>query len=150
MRLLTIYIPSSYRRNLHLVHMLRDKLTERGHTVLDWTAKSPPLSLDQTPQERLVVLNADTRGEVFDFCFDSATQADLVIYVGPSGQDASCEVAAAYVVGNGNIFGLLGPEEQPGTMLARMVGTWFMDVEHLLAGVDALVETLALSNCAED
>ena len=56
-----------------------------------------------------------TSKKVFDFCAKSATTADLLIYIGPSGCDAWAEIGAAY--GSGvNIFGLLAKNEEVGIM----------------------------------
>ena len=70
---------------------------------------------------------------VFKFCADSATKADLVIYLGPSGCDAWAEVGAAY--GSGvPILGLLAKAEDVGLM-RHMIAGWCTSVEELLGRV---------------
>ena len=92
---LTIYIASSFR-SLHAVHLLRDALTERGHTVMDWSKLAPPLPADMLPEERRAALDSDERGNIFRFCTHACGGvADLVIYLGPAGQDSACEVGMA-------------------------------------------------------
>lgn len=61
---------------------------------------------------------------------------DLLIYLGPSGNDASAEMGAAWAKGV-PIFGLWAKGEQLGLM-RRMVHEWFTDYKSLLAGVDVL------------
>lgn len=137
---LGIYIASSFR-NLHAVHMLRDALTDRGHTVMDWTAFAPLLPEGMRPEERRSVLDSDSRGKIFEFCTGASGGADLVIYLGESGQDAACEVGIAW--GSGvPVYGLAGFMEKPGLMLTRAVEKWFPDSAALLAGVEAFAEEL--------
>lgn len=137
---LTIYIASSFR-NTHAVHMLRDSLRAHGHEVLDFTRYAPPLPEGMTPEERRAALDADERGEIFAFCTQACGGADLVIYIGPSGQDSACEVGIAYNAGV-PVFGLAGKLEVPGTILARAVTNWYGDTRHLLAAVGKLAEEM--------
>jgi hypothetical protein len=137
---LSIYIASS-ARNLHAVRLLRDALQAAGHTVRDWTRFAPPLPDSMPVYERELALSDDVRGEIFDFCADACARADLVIYLGPSGQDAACEVGMAYVSGV-PVFGLRGPLEAPGLILTRAVTHWFVDTTALLLNVEMLAEEL--------
>jgi hypothetical protein len=131
---LDIYIASS-ARNLHAVQTLRDALQERGHTVLDWTKFAPPLPDSMSPEERRAALDTDERGEIFGFCAQACAGADLVLYLGPSGQDAACEVGMAYVAGV-PVFGLAGPLEAPGLILSNAVRKWVADTAKLLVAVE--------------
>jgi len=133
---LVVYIASSFR-NLHAVQMLRDTLKKGGHVILDWSAYAPPLSDTMTPEERRATLDADERGEIFDFCTMACAQADLAIYLGPSGQDSACEVGIAYNAGV-PVYGLAGALEKPGTIMHRAVSRWFPDTRSLLAAVNTL------------
>ncbi|MCL1915650.1 MAG: translation initiation factor 2 [Desulfovibrionaceae bacterium] len=134
---LTIYIASSASRNIHAVCMLGDHLREMGHTVLDWTGMAMPLASSLPPAERRAALNFDERGEIFVFCSEACARADLVIYLGPAGQDAGCEIGMAFASGV-PVFGLAGILEAPGLMLARAVTRWCANVDELLLQVGEL------------
>jgi hypothetical protein len=131
---LTIYIASSFR-SLHAVQLLRDALADRCHKVRDWTQFAPPLPEGLTPEARRMMMDADARGEIFNFCAEACAQADLVIYLGPAGQDAAAEVGMAYVSGV-PVFGLAGPLEQPGLILTRAVTRWVSNAQELLDAVE--------------
>ena len=140
-RSLKIYIASSFR-NLHAVNMLSDRLTDMGHTILDWTALAPPLPPDMRPEERRAALDSDARGSIFEFCSSACAGADLVIYLGGSGQDAAVEVGIAFNAGV-PVLGLRGPMEAPGLMLTRAVLEWHERVYTLLLAVECLAEEKA-------
>lgn len=137
-RALKIYIASSFR-NLHAVDMLADRLIDMGHSILDWTAFAPPLPPDMRPEERRAALDSDARGSIFEFCSTACAGADLVIYLGGSGQDTACEVGIAFNAGV-PVLGLRGPMEAPGLMLARAVTEWHERVYTLLLAVERLAE----------
>lgn len=137
-RSLKIYIASSFR-NLHAVDLLMDRLQDAGHSVLDWTKFAPPLPAGMRPEERRSVLDSDSRGQIFEFCTSASGGADLVIYLGESGQDAACEVGIAFNAGV-PVFGLGGPLEAPGLILSRAVSAWFAKVPELLAAVERFAE----------
>lgn len=131
-----IYIASS-ARNLHGVQLLRNALTERGHQVLDWTALAPPLPEHLSPEERRMALDSDERGEIFDFCAQACTSAQALIYFGPAGQDAACEVGMAFAAGVPTI-GLAAPTEKPGLILGRAVRFWAADINACLKAIETL------------
>ena len=133
---MNIYIASS-ARNLHGVQLLRDALIERGHNILDWTALAPPLPEHLSPEERRLALDSDERGEIFDFCAKACREADALIYLGPAGQDAACEVGMAYAAGVPTI-GLAAPVEKPGLILNRAVTFWAADVYGCLKIIDRI------------
>lgn len=133
---MNVYIASS-ARNLHGVQLLRDALAERGHRILDWTALAPPLPDHLSPEERRRALDSDERGEIFDFCSKACREADVLIYLGPAGQDAACEVGIAYAAGIPTI-GLAAPTEKPGLILNRAVSFWAADVRDCLDLVERL------------
>lgn len=135
---LTIYIASSFR-SLHAVHLLRDALVERSHKVLDWTKFAPPLPEGMSPEKRRMALDSDERGDIYAFCTEACGRADLVIYLGPAGQDAACEVGMAAVSGV-PVFGLAGRLEVPGLIMTRAVTRWCADVDELLLAVEGLAE----------
>ncbi|UQZ90594.1 translation initiation factor 2 [Deltaproteobacteria bacterium Smac51] len=131
-----IYIASS-ARNLHGVQLLRDALTERGHHILDWTALAPPLPDHLSPEERRLALDSDERGDIFAFCSKACMEAEALIYLGPAGQDAACEVGMAYAAGVPTI-GLAAPTEKPGLILNRAVRFWASDVQACLEIIDRI------------
>lgn len=131
-----IYISSSFK-NIHAVKLLRNNLIDLGHEVLDFTKFAPPLTKDMNIEERKIAINADARGAIFDFCTNSCSQSDLVVYIGESGQDSACEVAIAWTSGVPT-YGLLGTYEKPGTILNRMVTKWFDDADKLIEGIQKL------------
>lgn len=137
---MNIYIASS-ARNLHGVQLLRNALTERGHNILDWTAMAPPLPDHLSPEERRQALDSDERGEIFDFCRRACLEAEALIYLGPAGQDAACEVGMAYAAGVPTI-GLAAPTEKPGLILNRAITFWAADVHACLIIVDQIQEKI--------
>jgi hypothetical protein len=135
---LSVYIASS-ARNLHAVELLYRALRNRGHKALDWTRLAPPLPDSMPLEERRAALDADERGEIFRFCAETCGRADLVIYLGPAGQDAACEVGMAYVSGV-PVIGLRGTLEAPGLILTRAVTCWVAGMRGLFEAVEALAE----------
>jgi hypothetical protein len=132
-----IYIASSFK-NLHAVHLLRDVLQERGHVVLDWTKFQPPLPENMSIEEKRRELDSDERGEIYAFCSEACGSADLIIYVGPAGQDAACEVGIAACSGV-MVWGLQGPLEAPGLILKQSVHRWFDNTADMLKALDIRV-----------
>ena len=143
-----IYISSSFR-NIHLVNMLRINLEAEGHAILDWTIFAPPIQEDMPIHERRTLLNADVRGNIFAFCARSCASADLFIYQGHSGQDSGIELGIAYASGVFTI-GLLGPFEEPGTMLHGAVNLWAKDARDLLSLVKSTAVTPTGVRCYAD
>ena len=138
---MNIYIASS-ARNLHGVQLLRDALIERGHNIFDWTAMAPPLPDHLSPEERRRALDSDERGEIFDFCRRACLEADALIYLGPAGQDAACEVGLAHATGVPTI-GLAAPTEKPGLILNRAISHWAANVQACLTVVDQIKKNMA-------
>lgn len=129
-----IYIASSYR-NLHVVQLLTAVLTEQGHIVEDWTKLAPPIPSGMPEPEAKALLDSDERGWIFNFCSRACICVDLLIYLGPAGQDAACEVGLA-ASSDIPIFGLKGPLERPGLILNGLVSKWFSSAEELLEAVN--------------
>lgn len=126
-----IYIASSYR-NLAAVQKLRDSLLEQGHQVVDWTLLTPPIAPHLPQAERKKLLDSDNSGRIFAFCSEACASVDLVIYLGPSGQDAALEVGMAYAAGV-PVLGLLGEDEKPGLMINGCVKIWAENMEEALS-----------------
>jgi hypothetical protein len=131
-----IYIASSFR-NLNAVLLLRDCLRGSGHVVLDWTDKTPPPPDSMPLDERKARLDADESGAIFDFCASACGSVDLLVYLGPAGQDAACEVGIAWASGV-PVYGLVGPLDRPGLILSRCVEKWFTQFEPFFEAMQEL------------
>jgi len=134
---LRIYCPASFR-NLPGVSSFQEHLRNAGHHVLDWTRHAPPLPKGMPASERRLMLDQEggPRRKIFDFCTAScARNADLVIYFGPAGQDAACEVGIAWQAGK-TVYGIAGPLEEPGLILNGCVHMWFDTIQELLTAVE--------------
>lgn len=126
----SIYIAASYR-HLHAVQLLGAALQEAcpDVVILDWTQQAV-LPAGLSPAERRTWMDTDQGGEVFAFCRHACTHADLVIYLGESGQDAGVEVGMAAAMGIPTL-GLAGPLEAPGVMLNGAISYWARSVDDL-------------------
>lgn len=127
-----VYIAASFKHQ-HAVEMLTEKLEASGIEVLSWLREGRPEEafLSRRELEHFILSSEGLR--VFKFCADSATKANLVIYLGPSGCDAWAEVGAAYGAGV-PILGLLAKAEDVGLM-RHMIAGWCTSVEELLGRV---------------
>ncbi len=125
-----IYIASSFR-HLHAVQLLTMHLKDMGFNVLDWTKKAVvPEGL--TPLERRAWMDKDDNGgSVYAFCREACTTADLVIYLGESGQDAGVEIGMARA-SNVPILGIRGPLEAAGLMLHGSCTYWVESIQSAL------------------
>ena len=127
-----IYIAASWKHQ-HAVEMLTERLEDAGHEILSWLREGRPEEAFLSQRELAVFINSEDGKRIFRFCVESATGADLVIYLGPSGCDAWAEVGAAY--GSGiPVLGLLAKAEDVGLM-RHMVNDWFISVNELLDAV---------------
>lgn len=133
-----IYIASSFK-NLYAVQLLAAELQNAGCVVLDWTEKATPPS-GLSPSERRVWMDTDHGGSVFSFCETACRNADLVIYLGASGQDAGVEVGIARGAGV-PVLGIRGPLESPGLMLHGAVMRWVEQITDIRPLIQKLVET---------
>ncbi len=130
-----IYIAASWKHQ-HAVEMLTEFLEAKGHEILSWLREGRPEEAFLSKRELTAFINSDEGRRVFNFCVTSATKADLLIYLGPSGCDAWAEVGAAH--GSGvPIFGLLAKSEDVGLM-RHMVKDWFSSVQDLVNAVEKM------------
>ena len=129
-----IYIAASWKHQ-HAVEMLTERLEDVGHEVLSWIREGRPEEAFLSKRELAHFISSDEGRRVFEFCAGSATNCDLVVYLGPSGCDAWAEVGAAYGKGV-TVFGLLAKSEDVGLM-RHMVHSWFSSVAELLQAVEA-------------
>ena len=116
--------------------MLTERLEETGHSVLSWLREGRPEEAFLSRRELEHFIHSPEGRRVFEFCADSATGCDLVIYLGPSGCDAWAEVGAAY--GRGvPVLGLLAKSEEVGLM-RLMIRSWHSSVIELLGAVEKI------------
>ncbi len=132
-----IYIASSFR-HIHAVQLLERQLIAMGYEIMDWTRKaSVPEGL--SPAKRREWMDTDNNGgTVFAFCHESCTSADLVIYLGQSGQDAGVEIGMAKA-SNIPVLGIRGPLEYAGLMLYGSCTTWVDSIGHALLILEKFV-----------
>ncbi len=122
-----VYIASSFK-NVHAVRLLGKYMRQLGYTILDWTEKAtPPDGLNSS--QRREWMDTDHGGEVFNFCAKSCMEADFLIYLGTSGQDAGVELGIAYAL-NIPILGIKGPLESAGLMLHGVITAWVEHIDH--------------------
>ncbi|WP_288229133.1 translation initiation factor 2 [uncultured Desulfovibrio sp.] len=133
MKALTVYTAASFRL-LHAVRLFHDAL--RAHIpdvrILDWTGMGmPPPGL--TPEKRRRWFDTEQQGgQVYRFCRDACASADVVVYLGHSGQDAGVEVGLAAGAGV-PVIGVAGPLEAPGLMLHGAVNLWCYDIQEAVS-----------------
>lgn len=129
---MNIYIAASWKHQ-HAVEMLTNLIESNGDNVLSWIREGRPEEAFLSKRELTNFIESPDGLKVFDFCSTSATTADLLIYIGPSGCDAWAEIGAAY--GSGvPIFGLLAKNEEVGIM-RHMIKSWFSSVSELMDAV---------------
>ncbi len=131
-----IYIASSFR-HIHAVQLLEKHLIKMGYEILDWTRKaSVPEGL--SPAQRREWMDTDNSGgTVFEFCKNACTSADLVIYLGESGQDAGVEIGMAKA-SNIPVLGVRGPLEYAGLMLYGSCTKWVETIDQALVILEDL------------
>ena len=137
--ILKIYIAASWKHQ-HAVEMLTEMLEAEGHTILSWLREGRPEEAFLSNKDLDNFIKSDVGRKVFDFCVSSVTDADLIIYIGPSGCDAWAEIGAAYGMGK-TIFGLKAKSENVG-MMRHMIREWFSSVSELLESVKKFSKNL--------
>jgi hypothetical protein len=130
-----IYIAASWKHQ-HAVEMLTERLEGMGHEVLSWIRQGRPEEAFLSRRELAAFIGSEDGKRIFRFCVESATGADLLIYLGPSGCDAWAEVGAAHGAGV-TVLGLLAKAEDVGLM-RHMVHSWCSSVNELLEAVAAM------------
>ena len=132
-----VYIASSFK-NVHAVRLLAKAMRSMGYTILDWTEKAtPPEGLSSA--KRREWMDTDHGGEVFVFCAKACKEADFVIYLGTSGQDAGVEIGIAYGQGI-PVLGIRGPLESPGLMLYGAGTVWVEHIEQAMSTLEEIFE----------
>lgn len=146
---LTIYTAASVH-HLHAVRLFHDALRARipDIRILDWTCKlTPPPGLP--PEQRRQWFDTEQQGgQVYAFCRDACAGADVVIYLGQSGQDAGVEVGIAAGAGV-PVIGVRGPLEAPGLMLHGAVNVWCHDVQEVIYLLEELSGRCLGAHCGK-
>jgi hypothetical protein len=128
-----IYIASSWK-NYHCVELVTHYLEESGHKVMSFVRRAVEDEGRGNLKFDVDAWIMSASGEdKFNYDTESAMNADVVIYVGPSGVDAWAEVGAAWAKGV-PILGLWTKGEQSGLM-RRMV-SWYKNVFELLKDIN--------------
>ena len=125
---MTIYIASSWR-NQHAVEMLTAMLREKGHEVLSFVEKPEKAEGRDLKFDIDEWINSEDGLRKFEYDTSSATNADLFVYIGPSGTDAWAELGAAWAA-DVPIIGLYAKGEQSGLM--RLMVNWVKTYRELL------------------
>jgi hypothetical protein len=128
-----VYIAASWKHK-HAVEMLTDMLRDKGHEVLSFIENSNEEGSADLPFEEWV--ETEKAEQSFQYDTQSAMDADVVIYVGPSGKDAAAECGIAYACCK-PIIGLSGKGEDFGLM-RKMFTWWVDDYREALATVESL------------
>lgn len=127
-----IYIASSWK-NQHAVELLTALLREARHEVKSFVEHEGKAGLwGKVSFDEWV--NSEDGADCFAYDTSGATDAELVVYVSPSGVDAWAEVGAAWSRGVA-VVGLLAKGEQVGLM-RRMVANWCSNYRELLDWVE--------------
>lgn len=136
-----VYIASSWKNQL-AVELLTKEIRAIGAEVLSF--------IENAHGENKVHASAGEKEEPFEkwvwgergeksFKYDTggAMNADLVVYVGPSGVDAWCEVGCAYAMGV-PIIGFWAKSEQVGLM-RRIPTMWCDDAAKLVEAINEFI-----------
>lgn len=125
-----VYIASSWK-NQHAVVLVTEKLRELGFNVRSFIENqhgemsgAKPVSGDgiEIPFEEWVWSERALKS--FEYDTKWASEADIVVYISPSGTDAWNEVGIAYA-SNIPIFGLYAKGEQSGLMRRQVA--WILE-----------------------
>lgn len=140
-----IYIAASWKHQ-HAVEMLTFLLRVRGHTVLSFVENNHGEGTGKTLDGKPVpfeewVKSAEGRRS-FEYDTKGASLSDLVIYIGPSGKDAACEVGIAWANGV-PIIGLLAKGEDFGLM--RLCLLWCQNYTEVLVHVESMERSMEKS-----
>ena len=124
-----IYIASSWK-NQHAVEMLTKLLREREYEVLSFVENNyGECHDDHKPIDFEKWMQTEKAIQSFKYDSEGAMNADLVIYISPSGKDAAAECGMAYAKGI-PILGLCAKGEDFGLM--RKMIDWFDNYLDLL------------------
>lgn len=132
-----IYIAASWKHQ-HAVEMLTSILRDKGHIVLSFVENNHGENPDALEKNKKPIPFDDwcwseSGKRSFEYDTNGAMHSDLVLYIGPSGKDASAELGMAWARGV-KIIGLYAKGEDFGLM-RRMV-EWVHDFRQMLGLVE--------------
>ena len=136
-----VYIAASWKHE-HAVRLLTEVIRAAGHDVLSFVEKAGrDEDLAKNPHRQTLDdwVWSDAGLDKFRYDTGSATSADRIVYIGPSGTDAWAEVGAAWAAGV-PVYGLWAKGE-PSGLMRRMV-TWFDTHTELVKALDGHCATL--------
>jgi hypothetical protein len=130
-----VYIASSWK-NQHAVEMLTALIRFRGHDVKSFVENAFNEGYYANAQKMNFWDWYNSENGEGAFAYDSgwAANADVVVYLCPSGKDAMCEIGIAYAKER-PILGLYAKGEDDGLM-HKCITEWFDDFPDLLAAID--------------
>jgi hypothetical protein len=132
-----IYIASSWR-NQHAVEMVTEHLRKAGYEVRSFVEKAVSDEGRSNIKFDFESWIASEDGDdKFRYDTEGAMEADLVVYIGPSGTDAWAEVGLAWGFGK-PIVGLWAKGEPAGLM--RKMVFWFTDYKEMLTEIDLIMK----------
>lgn len=133
---MSIYIASSWR-NQHAVELLTYWIRSRSVDFEVWSFVENNFGEGHAYNKNMNFEEwvwTDQAEQAFEYDTKSAMNADLVIYIGPSGKDAAAEVGMAYASGV-PIIGLYAKGEDFGLM-RRMMDHWCKRYDELISLLD--------------
>jgi nucleoside 2-deoxyribosyltransferase len=129
-----IYIASSWK-NQHAVEMLTFMVREKGYEVLSFVEHEYKEGYHPKTDGFEEWINSESADKCFKYDTKSAMEADLIIYISPSGKDAAAEIGIAWAFDK-PIFGLYAKGEDFGVM-RKLIYSWYDKYTFLLNDIDA-------------
>lgn len=142
----TIYIASSWKHKDEVEKLTVD-LRANGYGVLSFIESNRDLG-HVAPADSYEFYNSDTASKIFSKDLKDITEADMVIYLSPSGVDAAAEVGFAY--GQGCIvLGLAVAKDRDGVpqeitfgLMRLMIDEWYADTETMIADMEVMFDEM--------
>ncbi len=132
-----IYIASSWS-NVHGVEMLAARLRKEKHEVSSFTEHGPkPGELDKWGGFEGWIQSESGQNK-FDWDMEAIANADVVVYLGPSGADSWAEIGYA----NGRVvpvYGLTSWKREP-IGINRLMVAWLDSVDTFIEVLEAMEE----------
>lgn len=139
-----IHIASSWK-NQHAVEMITALLREEKHEVFSFIENCNEEGNKNFNFEDWVL--TERADQSFEYDTTSAMESDAVIYIGPSGKDASAECGMAYARGV-PIIGLWAKGEDLGLM-RKMMSIWCNNYIDVLTAIENIEIDLSTHESTE-
>lgn len=123
-----VYIASSWKHE-HAVKMLTSLLREKDIDVFSFVENGKEQHEGEESSNFEEWVKSEDAQRCFKFDTENASSCDLIIYYGPSGQDAWAEIGIAHGAGK-RIIGITAKSEQIGLM--RFLVDWCKDINELV------------------